>query len=50
MQTSFSKTDIFSIDDLERLEEEDLVKQVSLTVSGYGYDKSKNDIHKAFRK
>ncbi len=48
MQTSFSKTDIFSIDDLERLEEEDLVKQVSLTVSGYGYDKSKNDIHKAF--
>lgn len=48
MQTSFSKTDIFSIEDLERLEEEDLVKQVSLTVSGYGYDKSKNDIHKAF--
>lgn len=48
MQTSFSKTDIFSIEDLERLEEEDLVKQVSLTVSGYGYDKSRNDIHKAF--
>lgn len=47
-QASFSKTDIFSIDDIERLEEQDLLMQLSLTVSGYGYGKTKNDIYKAF--
>lgn len=48
MQTSFSKTEIFSIDDLKNLEKQDLVEQLSLTVSGYGYDETKNNVHKAF--
>lgn len=48
MQSSFSNSDIFSIEDLERLQERDMVKHISLTISGYGYDASKSDIHRAF--
>lgn len=47
-QTSFSKTDIFSIDDIEKLEELDMLTQLSLTVSVYGYGETRNEMHKAF--
>ncbi|MFD2114313.1 DUF4365 domain-containing protein [Paenibacillus yanchengensis] len=43
-QISFSKSNVFSFDDLSKL---DKLTELSLTVSGYGYGVTRNEIHRA---